>query len=260
MKKPCIGLVLNLCGGKRSCPWNGEGLRERRLCQSGGRSGGVPILLPVVDHEECLLGQIDSCSGFLFPGGQDIHPKYYAAEPRIGLRDVNMRVDAYQLKLMRCALESEKPILGICRGHQLLNIACGGTLLQDLSESPNRCLKHSGNGGQHDVMHTVSATSGSMLEKLLGCEFVANSNHHQAIMDVGTGLTVVAAAADGVIESVLMSNREFVLSVQWHPEEDDFKIRSNDGFVRTAGQSSNQSCPGRMRFDVPIAAKFPDRA
>lgn len=219
MKKPCIGLVCNIYAVE-----NGPVPGMERACVNDDyvkaveRAGGVPILLPVVDHEECLLGQIDSCSGFLFPGGQDIHPKYYAAEPRIGLRDVNMRVDAYQLKLMRCALESEKPILGICRGHQLLNIACGGTLLQDLSESPNRCLKHSGNGGQHDVMHTVSATSGSMLEKLLGCEFVANSNHHQAIMDVGTGLTVVAAAADGVIESVLMSNREFVLSVQWHPE------------------------------------------
>jgi putative glutamine amidotransferase len=186
--------------------------------QAVERAGGVPILLPVVNHEECIQAHIESCSGLLFPGGQDIHPKFYASEARLYLGEVNVRVDEYQLKLMRGALESGKPILAICRGHQLLNVACGGTLLQDLSETPNRCLNHFQDGGQYDVMHQVKIASGSILENLLGSELWVNSHHHQVIRDVGAGLTVIARASDDVIEAVLMSDRDFVLGVQWHPE------------------------------------------
>jgi putative glutamine amidotransferase len=186
--------------------------------QAVERAGGVPILLPVVSHEDCILMQIESCSGLLFTGGQDIHPQYYDSEAHPYLGDVNMRVDEYQFRLIRNALESGKPILAICRGHQLLNVACGGTLLQDLSESPNRCLTHFQNGSQDEVMHQIKIAAGSILEDMLGSEFWVNSYHHQAIRDVGTGLTVIATASDGVIEAVLMGNREFVLGVQWHPE------------------------------------------
>jgi putative glutamine amidotransferase len=186
--------------------------------QAVERAGGVPVLLPVVDHVECILTQIEGCSGLLFPGGHDIHPIYYASEAHICLGDVNSRVDEYQLKLLRSSLESGKPILGICRGHQLLNVACGGTLLQDLSEAPNRCLKHYQNGRRYEVMHQVKTASGSILENMLGSEFWVNSHHHQIIRDVGAGLAVLATASDGVIESILMSDRDFVLGVQWHPE------------------------------------------
>jgi putative glutamine amidotransferase len=181
-------------------------------------AGGVPILLPVVQQEECIQSQIESCSGLLFPGGQDIHTRYYANEAQVPLIDVNSRVDEYQLNLIRCALQSQKPILGICRGHQLLNVACGGTLLQDLSEAPNKCLQHSQNGEQNEITHRVKAASGSLLENMLGSEFSVNSYHHQAICDVGAGLTAIAAAPDGVIEAVVMRDRDFVLGVQWHPE------------------------------------------
>jgi putative glutamine amidotransferase len=186
--------------------------------QAVERAGGVPILLPVINDEECILAQIESCSGFLFPGGIDIHPKYYASEAHLLLGDINSRVDEYQLKLIRSALESGKPILGVCRGIQLLNVACGGTLLQDLSEAPNRCLKHSQSGMRHEVMHQVKTASGSILENLLGSEFWVNSSHHQIIWDVGSGLTVIATASDGVIEALQMNDRDFVLGVQWHPE------------------------------------------
>jgi putative glutamine amidotransferase len=186
--------------------------------QAVERAGGVPILLPVVNHEACILAQIESCSGFVFPGGNDIHPKYYASEAHLNLGDINSRVDEYQLKLIRSALESQKPILGICRGAQLLNVACGGTLLQDLSEAPNSCLKHFQNSRRYEVMHRVKTASGSILENLLGSEFWVNSTHHQVIREVGAGLTVIATASDGVIEAVLMNDRDFVLGVQWHPE------------------------------------------
>jgi putative glutamine amidotransferase len=178
----------------------------------------VPLLLPVVNEEECILAQIESCSGLLFPGGNDIHPKFYGSEAHPFLGDINSRVDEYQLKLIRSALESGKPILAICRGAQLLNVACGGTLLQDLSEAPDKCLKHIQSGKRYEVMHQVKTAAGSLLENLLGSEFWVNSSHHQAIGDLGSGLTVIATASDGVIEALQMKDRNFVLAVQWHPE------------------------------------------
>ena len=220
MKKPRIGIAGNIFAMESGpVPGIERAYVNDDYIQALEKAGGVPILLPVVNHEECILTQIESCSGLLFPGGQDIHPKYYANEAHFPLEDVNSRVDEYQLKLIRSALESGKPILGICRGHQLLNVACGGTLLQDLSEAPDRCLNHSQNGEQNEIMHQVRTSSGSPLEHLLGSEFWVNSNHHQVIRDVGAGLTVIATAPDGVIEAVLMRNRDFVLGVQWHPEK-----------------------------------------
>jgi putative glutamine amidotransferase len=219
LKKPRIGIAGNIFT-MESGPFTGieRAFVNDSYIQAVERAGGVPILLPVVNHEECMLAQIESCSGLLFPGGQDIHPKYYASEAHLCLGDVNSRVDEYQLKLIRSALESGKPILGICRGAQLLNVACGGTLLQDLSEAPNGCLKHFQNGRQYEVMHQVKTITGSLLENLLGGEFWVNSSHHQAIREVGSGLTVIAMASDGVIEALQMNDRDFVLGVQWHPE------------------------------------------
>jgi putative glutamine amidotransferase len=219
LKKPRIGIAGNLYTIE-SGPIAGTergGVNDDYI-QAVERAGGVPILLPVVNAEESILAQMEICSGFLFPGGNDIHPKYYASEAHLNLGDINSRVDEYQLKLIRSALESGKPILGICRGNQLLNVACGGTLLQDLSEAPNMCLKHFQNSRRYEVMHQVKTAAGSILENLLGSEFWVNSNHHQAIREVGAGLTVIATASDGVIEALQMNDRDFVLAVQWHPE------------------------------------------
>jgi putative glutamine amidotransferase len=219
LKKPRIGIVGNILTAE-SNPILGieRAYVNDDYVQAAERAGGAPILLPVVSDEECILAQIEGCSGLMFTGGHDIHPQYYASEAHPRLGEVNLRVDEYQLKLIRSALESDKPILGICRGHQLLNVACGGTLLQDLSEASNPCLKHSPDGQKSEVLHQVKAASGSILENLLANEFWVNSYHHQAIRDVGAGLTVIATASDGVIEALLMKDRGFVLGVQWHPE------------------------------------------
>ncbi len=182
------------------------------------RVGGAPIVLAVVKHEECIRAQIECCSGLILTGGHDIHPKYYRQEARPYLGDVNSRVDEYQLNLIRIALELEKPILGICRGHQLLNVACGGTLAQDLSDLPGKCLKHLQSSRRYEVSHQVKTVAGSTVEELLGNEFWVNSYHHQAIQEVGKGLTVAATASDGVIEAVQMIGGQFVLGVQWHPK------------------------------------------
>jgi putative glutamine amidotransferase len=219
MKRPCIGIVGSIFAMESGAiPGIERAYVNDDYVQAVERAGGVPILLPVVNYEESILAQMHSCSGLIFAGGYDIHPKYYAREAYPGLGDVYSRVDEYQLLLIRSALASGKPILGICRGHQLLNVACGGTLLQDLSEAPNRCLKHFQSGRRYEVTHKVKTVSGSILEHMLGSEFWVNSYHHQAIRDLGSGLTAIATASDGVIEGILMSDRDFVLGVQWHPE------------------------------------------
>jgi putative glutamine amidotransferase len=219
LKKPRIGIVGNIFTMESgSIPGIERAYVNDDYIQAVERAGGVPILLPVVDHEDCILAQIESCTGLLFTGGHDIHPKYYAGEAHPCLGDIHSRVDEYQLKLIHSALEAGKPILGICRGIQVLNIACGGTLLQDFSEAPNRCLKHFQNGRRYEVIHQVKTAPGSILENLLGSEFWVNSYHHQAVWDVGSGLTVIATASDGVIEALQMTDRDFVLGVQWHPE------------------------------------------
>jgi len=219
LKKPRIGIAGNIFA-MESGPSSGieRAYANDSYIQAVERAGGVPILLPVVSHEECILAQIGCCSALLFPGGQDIHPNYYAHEAHLCLGDVNLRVDEYQLKLIRSALEMRKPVLGICRGHQLLNVACGGTLLQDLSEASSGYLKHLENNRQSEAIHQVKSASGSILENLFGREFLVNSRHHQVVHDVGAGLTAIAVAPDGVIEALQMNDRDFVLSVQWHPE------------------------------------------
>jgi putative glutamine amidotransferase len=219
LKKPRIGIAGNILAMESGpIPGIERAYVNDDYVRALEAAGAVPLLLPVVQSEECIQEQIESCSGLLFPGGQDIHTRYYASEEHDPVIDVNSRVDEYQLKLIRCALESGKPILGICRGHQLLNVACGGTLLQDLSEVPDKYLQHFQNGDQTEITHRIRADSCSLIDNLLGSEFWVNSYHHQAIWDVGAGLAVIATAPDGVIEAVVMRDRDFVLGVQWHPE------------------------------------------
>jgi putative glutamine amidotransferase len=244
LKKPHIGIAGNLYT-MESGPNTGmeRSFANDSYIQAVERAGGVPFLLPVVNEEECILAQIESSSGLLFPGGQDIHPKYYGSEAHPLLGDINSRVDEYQLKLLRGALESKKPILAICRGAQLLNVACGGTLLQDLSEAPNKCLRHTQSGRRYEVMHQIKTTSGSLLENLLGNEFWVNSSHHQAIWDVGSGLTIIAKASDGVIEALQMNDRDSVLAVQWHPE---MMIAGSDSMMALFKQLVKESIKAKI--------------
>lgn len=226
MSKPCIGIAGNLVAVENGpIPEMERAYTNDDYVRAVERAEGVPILLPVVSHDESIEAQIERCNGLLFSGGQDIHPEYYAGATSPYLGEANPRVDAYQLKLIRSALDSGKPILAICRGLQLLNVVCGGTLLQDLSEAPGRCLEHFEDDRKYEVKHQVKAVTGSVLENLLGSEFEVNSHHHQAIRDVGAGLSVTASSSDGVIEAVVMHDRDFVIGVQWHPER---MIRKSD--------------------------------
>lgn len=182
------------------------------------KAGGIPIVLPVIGEYEKIKKQIELCDAIIISGGQDIHPMFYNEEPNQKLGLVYSKVDQYQISLAKLALENNKPILGICRGHQVLNVACGGSLYQDTSEMDGNILKHSQQGKRYDYSHKIIIKEDSMLRNLLGEESLVNSFHHQCIKDLGKGLKVSAVATDGVIEAIEMEGMNFVLGVQWHPE------------------------------------------
>lgn len=219
MNKPIIGIAGNLFNAPNGIINGLEfSYAVEDYIRAVEKAGGVPLILPVIKDHDAIISQVKLCSGIVMTGGQDVHPLFYNEEPHEKLGYVNSEIDEYQIKILKIALEENKPILGICRGHQLLNVVCGGTLYQDLSEMPGITLKHFQEGKRYDYSHKINIKSDSILRKLFGKEVLVNSYHHQCIKDVGEGLRAIAKASDGAIEAVQMKGRDYVVGIQWHPE------------------------------------------
>lgn len=181
--------------------------------------GSLPIILPLIKSKTAIQEYVSLCDGFLFCGGGDITPLLFGQEPAIGLGKTDISVDLFQIRLMKSALESEKPILAICKGMQVLNIACGGTVYQDLNLVEFETINHVQTSlSRKDISHKVIFEPKSKLHQLLGPFAYTNSFHHQAVHILGKGLTVSGFTGDGIIEGIEMPSRTFVVGVQWHPE------------------------------------------
>lgn len=183
------------------------------------RAGGLPLLLPTAaGPEECarLAGLLD---GLLIPGGVDMAPQFYGEEPRDKVTCFDRELDSFELALIRAAADAKKPMLAICRGIQVLNVAFGGSLYQDIpSQLPEAHGHYQNTFSRSEPYHTVHLTPGSHLFAILGGgELLTNSYHHQAIKKVAPGFTVSARAADGVIEGIENGDGS-IIGVQWHPE------------------------------------------
>lgn len=185
-------------------------------------AGGVPVNLPYDADPEALCHWL---SGVVITGGQDVHPTCWGGDSSV-VRDVDPRDDPmvhdcdrdeFEIALVRAALDRNIPILGVCRGLQVLNVALGGTLIEDLPVDSVEHLSASPplTDGADD--HKVTFEPGSIAEKLFGSSAVTNSWHHQAVDRCGTGLVVTGRAADGVVEAIELPGSP-VLGVQWHPE------------------------------------------
>ena len=183
--------------------------------------GGAPIIIPPHLEEMELRAIFECLDGLLLSGGGDIQPSFFGEQDSGLLWLVDEGRDRSELALARWALAKELTLLAICRGHQVLNVAAGGTLIQDISTHIPDALNHSSVAGRpkSSVAHTVEVKAGSRLAALVEAgDLGVNSAHHQALKAMGDGLTITARASDGVIEGVELADHPFCVGVQWHPE------------------------------------------
>jgi len=181
--------------------------------------GGLPIILPLVKSKSIIQEYVSLCDGFLFCGGGDITPLLFGQEPEYGIGETDIGVDLFQIRLMKEILETEKSVLAICRGMQILNVACGGTIYQDLEQIDFETINHMQTSiSRRDMSHKVLFAEKSRINKLLGNFAYTNSFHHQAVELLGAGLIASGRTGDDVIEAIEMPSHPFVLGVQWHPE------------------------------------------
>jgi putative glutamine amidotransferase len=185
------------------------------------RAGGEPRVLDL--HADTPAEVVATAGGVLLPGGGDIDPSRYGEPRHPTFEGAEEGRDAYELELVRRALEADLPVLAICRGIQVLNVARGGTLVQDIPDQIPSAGHHHVPEPPFAIAHDIWVTSGTRLERLLRDRLdkdtcAVNSRHHQAVKRAGDGLVVTATAPDGVIEAVEDPNRRFCVGVQWHPE------------------------------------------
>lgn len=182
-------------------------------------SKGLPVILPLVRSDHLIEEYVNLCDGFLFCGGGDITPLLFGEGPLNGNGKSDITLDLFQIRLIKKILPSGKPILAICRGMQVLNVACGGNIWQDLSLMPGEVLDHmQKTSSRSEISHRIRTEKRSRLNHCLGSSLFVNSFHHQAVKTPGKNIVVSALAQDGTIEAIELNTHSFVIGVQWHPE------------------------------------------
>lgn len=217
--KPRIG-ILSLYDIKRDSKWNSywmfPGYVEGVLA-----AGGMPLIIPLLDNDADIRSLVNAFDGFLFPGGQDVDPALYGAPTFDCCNEICSQRDHMDTVLFDAVMQADKPVLGICRGLQYINVALGGTLYQDLctQRSDKRPIQHSQKSIFTQPVHKVTIQEDSQLFNIYGeREIRVNSMHHQGIADPAPGINAAAVAEDGLIEGIEVDGMRFGVAVQWHPE------------------------------------------
>lgn len=231
-RHPIIGITTYVAGARWG-PWKQPAaLVPLGYVDAVSRAGGRPVLLPPVAQGVAeTLGLVD---GLIFCGGPDIDPALYGRQRAPATAHLAPERDAPELELLAAALRRDVPVLGICRGMQLLNVALGGSLVQDLPEA----IGHDGHAtapGRFDL-HDIEIASGSRTGAILGERGVVHSGHHQGLGDLGAGLVASAWAADGVVEAIELPGHRFAVGVLWHPEQGDDR-RLFAALIEAAGEA-----------------------
>ena len=226
MKRPVIGITGNYAD--QTCTL-AEGYYQSVL-----KAGGIPVIIPpryVEEGDDCsdLTGVLDNIDGIVFSGGGDPNPLLFGEEPVVQLHSITPERDLQELKLVRMAYNRQIPMLGICKGIQMINAALGGTLYQDIHSQKEGgvWVKHSQDEDRRFPSHTVNVENGTLLHKLFGKDTLqVNSFHHQACKDIAPCLRLSAISPDGIIEAIESNEYKSILGVQWHPET--FVLRDSD--------------------------------
>ncbi len=214
MKRPLIGITIGYDPQDREI----FQLRDDYV-RSVETAGGLPVVL-APGRPQDAVPLLDRLDGLVLTGGADVGPGHYGADPHPTVVRVLPERDAFELALVREALSRDLPVLAICRGHQVLNVATGGTLVQDIPSELESTVDHDPEGERWHRAHEVRVLPGTRLRAILERDEVAvNSFHHQAVKELGQGLVVSARATDdGVVEGLERPENRFVVGVQWHPE------------------------------------------
>ena len=214
---PLVGVTLDSepAGGYSKFPW--YALRRNyagALCEAGALAAALPH---EPEQAEALLDRVD---GLVVTGGAfDVDPTLFGARTRHPAVATKDRRTAFELAAVRAALARDKPVLGICGGAQLLNVALGGTLIQHIPDEVPDCLEHEQPNPRDEPGHTVALAAGTRLRAMAGADTLAvNSAHHQAVADPAPGVRIAARAQDGVVEGIELPSARFCVGVQWHPE------------------------------------------
>lgn len=201
--------------------WGDDGISielEGHYLALAAQSDLTPVVLPPASDPEAIDAMLSCCDGILIPGGNDIDPALYGQKQTAFHDSPVHERDIAEPLIIRRALELNMPYLGICRGIQILNVALGGTLRQELSGTSE--IEHAQSANEQQATHVVDVTPDSLLSGITDCEQLkVNSLHHQAIDRLASGLSIDAVAPDGVIEAVSLPDSRFCLAVQWHPEQ-----------------------------------------
>lgn len=231
-KKPIIGITLDHESGGEGqyslMPW--YAVREN-YCTSISDAGGIPVPLP---HAEALAPiYLEMIDGLVVTGGNfDVDPALYGdgdKHEKVSLKEGRTR---FEMAILKGCIEQKKPVLGICGGQQLLNVALGGTLIQHIPDSVPNCLPHEQPNPRTEAGHSVKVKAGTLLHAIAGKDSIeVNSAHHQAVQNVPEGVVINGLAEDGVIEGIEYPAHPFCLGVQWHPE---YHISPADTAIFTA--------------------------
>jgi putative glutamine amidotransferase len=215
VKKPLIG-VMPLYDKSMDSYWMIPGYMKGIL-----DAGGAPVILPITKDESTLVFYAETLDGFLFTGGDDIDPSIYGQAPLPECGAPFPERDEMEIALFHIAFKMDKPMLGICRGLQLLNVVLGGSLYQDIPTQIESgvFVNHNQNPPYDIPSHTVKLVSGELLSNLFGADEIhVNSSHHQGIRNLARGAAILAESPDGLVEAFRFPGKRLILAVQWHPE------------------------------------------
>jgi len=216
--KPRIAITLELSAKGERC----LNFLDLAYAECVERAGGLPLYFPSLPSPTFTDEAVAMIDGLVLTGGADIHPSYYGEEISAPvILSPNQRTD-FDLHLFRASLKADKPILAICHGMQIMNVALGGALIQDISSQVPGSLFHRGEKDSVPSRHKVTVEAGSRLADIMRemVEFEVSSTHHQALKTLGKSLQISARAPDGIVEGIEIPHHPKVIGIQWHPEKD----------------------------------------